>query len=82
MSLDLLSNDVILDIFDLVWALPYNIVSLGNLALCSKRLNGLATPLLYQEFDLQTWNEELSLLKTLLKNPKLGYVRFLEHQLL
>ena len=82
MSFDLLSNDIVLNIFDLVWALPYNIVSLGNLALCSKRLNGLATPLLYKEFDLQTWNGEVSLLKTLLRNPKLGYVRFSEHQLL
>lgn len=78
MSFNLLSDDIVLNIFDLVWAFPCNIVSLANLALCSKRLNGLATPLLYKEFDLQTWNGEVSLLKTLLRNPKLGYVRFSE----
>jgi hypothetical protein len=82
MPLELFSNDIVLDILDLVWALPYNVVSLGNLALCSKRLNDLATPLLYKEINLETWSGEVSLLMTFLRNPKLGYVKFSEHQLL
>ena len=79
MSFNVLSDDIVLDIFDLVWDLPY---TLCNIALSSKRLNDLATPLLYKELDLDTWNGEVSLLKTLLRNPELGYVRFMKHQLL
>lgn len=81
MSFSTLSDDIILDIFDFSWAW-YRIHSLRNIALCSKRLNDLATPLLYKEFDLHSWDDEVLLLRTLLRNPKLGYVRIYEYQLL
>ncbi|KUJ06303.1 uncharacterized protein LY89DRAFT_412770 [Mollisia scopiformis] len=71
MSLDLLSDDLVLDIIDLV---SYNTRCLCDIARSSKRLNDLATPFLYKEIDLGTWNGEILLLRALLGNPRLGYV--------
>lgn len=75
MSFDLLPDHIILDILELLWPnyATYH-DPLPHIARSSKRLNHLATPLLYREIQLVRWTQEVSLLKSFLKNPELGYV--------
>lgn len=70
MSFNQLSNELLIEIIKWL-GLPAN-THVHNLALCSKRLNKLATPHLYDRFVQGTWNQDASLLTVLLREPQLG----------
>lgn len=74
MSFHQFSDDIILDIIDCIRPdSSWSVKPLCKLARSSRRLNQLATPLIYKDIDMGSWDQEALLVKTLLRNPKLGY---------
>ncbi|KUJ21377.1 uncharacterized protein LY89DRAFT_730157 [Mollisia scopiformis] len=69
-TLSALSNEILVDIADKAGSID-GTTTLHNLALCSRRLNSLATPSLYSSFP----NKDVpKFLRTLIANAQLGFM--------
>jgi hypothetical protein len=72
MSLDKLSNELLVEIALWLDSQLWTKQSLLNLALCSRRLNIIATPIIYSSFDDGCEEVLPVFLRTLLAKPELG----------
>lgn len=74
MSLDHLSDELIVEVAKQLESIYHDNRSLGPLVLCSRRLNNIISPLLYRTFT-QVWNKLAAipnLLRLVMEKPRIG----------